>query len=200
MGGNNWETPKLCFEEIFYEKDKEGRMTKKILCAVLPPILLSCLFLLSPAGADIAQAGNSTNAIVITNCLSNSDCEEGFFCAKPLAYCNGIGVCAERPDACITLYDPMCGCDGLTYGNACDAAMFGVSVAYRGVCLNCLICDFNSDNVCDISDVILYLHCLLRLVPFENCPDINDDGSVDISDVILTLRMALGLDPLKQCT
>ena len=163
-------------------------------------ILFFCLALSWCIGSDTSQAGDSTNQIVIGNrCAGNVDCNEGFFCAKPLTYCNGIGVCAERPDACITLYDPVCGCDGVTYGNACDAAMFGVSIAYRGVCLNCLICDLDSDNVCDISDVILYLHCLLRIVPFENCPDINGDGRSDITDVILMLRMALGLDPLKQC-
>jgi len=44
------------------------------------------------------------------------------------------GVCLPRPEACILIYDPVCGCDGLTHGNACQAASAGTDVAYEGEC------------------------------------------------------------------
>jgi hypothetical protein len=58
----------------------------------------------------------------------------GMFCDKPVGDCDGLGVCRPRPEACITLWDPVCGCDGRTYGNSCEAAAAGVSVAARGWC------------------------------------------------------------------
>ena len=66
------------------------------------------------------------------------ECAEGSFCAFPAsADCgraDAPGSCARRPEACIQLFDPVCGCDGLTYGNACSAASAGVSVAFAGSC------------------------------------------------------------------
>jgi hypothetical protein len=44
------------------------------------------------------------------------------------------GVCVPRPEACIQIYDPVCGCDGVTHGNGCQAAAAGTDVAYAGEC------------------------------------------------------------------
>jgi hypothetical protein len=65
-------------------------------------------------------------------------CDEGLYCAYSLeARCGATdqsGVCTRKPDACIQLYRPVCGCDGQTYGNACSAAQAGVSVKSKGPC------------------------------------------------------------------
>jgi hypothetical protein len=65
-------------------------------------------------------------------------CGEGYFCSFPeTANCgrtDSPGTCAKQPEMCITLYDPVCGCDGRTYGNSCSAAQHGISVEFKGEC------------------------------------------------------------------
>jgi Cys-rich repeat protein len=65
-------------------------------------------------------------------------CADGQFCFFPEdAQCGATdlgGVCRPIPDGCIAVVDPVCGCDGRTYGNACEAAQNGVSPLHAGRC------------------------------------------------------------------
>ena len=36
--------------------------------------------------------------------------------------------------ACIEIYEPVCGCDGQTYGNSCYAGIAGVTQFVEGTC------------------------------------------------------------------
>jgi hypothetical protein len=44
------------------------------------------------------------------------------------------GQCQKRPEVCTFDFTPVCGCDGITYANACQAHARGSSVAYPGTC------------------------------------------------------------------
>ena len=84
----------------------------------------------------------AVSAIVLTGnvrgeveCYSAGDCDSGQYCAKDTGDCEGKGACQSRPTICpLLVWMPVCGCDGQTYGNACDAAAAGMNVNYEGQC------------------------------------------------------------------
>lgn len=74
-------------------------------------------------------------------CNSNQACRDDEFCDFDLiadaASC-GIddvpGTCRPRPEACIEIYSPVCGCDAETYSTECHANSEGVSMSFQGEC------------------------------------------------------------------
>jgi hypothetical protein len=91
------------------------------------------------AGQSVASEGECvTEPGADCGGLLGLGCPDDQFCSfAPEAFCGAAdqtGVCSPRPEVCTQQFDPVCGCDGVTYGNACSAANAGVSVASVGEC------------------------------------------------------------------
>lgn len=66
-------------------------------------------------------------------------CPSGYYCKQEEGQCleelDGAGTCQPVPQMCTQDYTPVCGCDGQTYSNACQAGVAGISVAIEGECV-----------------------------------------------------------------
>lgn len=77
-------------------------------------------------------------------CGSDSECSTAEFCDFSDNACGSasstLGVCSPSPRICTAIFAPVCGCDGTTYGNECDAHKAGVDVSHTGECEKIVTC------------------------------------------------------------
>jgi hypothetical protein len=86
------------------------------------------------------NGGSSSTSTTCTYYSVGSDtCTNGQFCFIATGLCmqkiaSQTGACQAKSSFCTSVYDPQCGCDGITYSNGCAAASAGVNIASVGEC------------------------------------------------------------------
>ena len=131
----------LKIDRILAESVREG--TRKI-CqregrAMRILILLAVVLLLGSAEASaVTLTTPDGKEAKVCGGFAGLECDKGEWCDFPDGATCGMadqfGTCRKSPDVCPAIYLPVCGCDGTTYGNACEAAAAGFDVGHTGEC------------------------------------------------------------------
>jgi Kazal-type serine protease inhibitor domain len=111
-----------------------------------------------PTDAGIPDAGipdaGAPDAPPPIACRNDRDCPDRlWFCQRTTGSCTGMGVCAVRPSTCSADPDPVCGCDRVSYANACLAAAAGVNVDVTGACDGTVACPLTAATGCCFDDL-----------------------------------------------
>jgi len=95
---------------------------------------------LAGVGIALASGGSTPYAGVrLRGARAGDTCSATEFCAyEPPQLCgraDAQSFCAPRPEECIELYAPVCGCDQRTYENSCFANAAGTGIYTAGECV-----------------------------------------------------------------
>ena len=85
----------------------------------------------APAGPAIANLDEACGG------PDKITCNSALFCHLPDGQCSApdaAGTCAKAPDFCMRVSRPVCGCNGKTYQNECEARHAKVAVDTAGAC------------------------------------------------------------------
>jgi hypothetical protein len=117
-------------------------------------------------GAGMSGSGGSAGK----GCKANGDCASTEYCKKTT--CNAMeGHCAARGPDCSgdkAAFEPVCGCDDITYWNTCVIEHEGFNVAMAGECTGNGRPTCTRDQGGDSCPTRLHAHCYR---PVDRCGD-----------------------------
>lgn len=85
-------------------------------------------------GSSAASAANLDEPCGGPNKIT---CNSALYCQLPAGQCSAAdvaGTCAKTPDFCMRVSRPVCGCNGKTYPNECEARKAKVAIDSTGAC------------------------------------------------------------------
>mgnify|MGYP001175529832 CR=1 FL=1 len=86
---------------------------------------------------------------VADDCFGSEVCD--FHGGNVCGTADALGTCEPRPIRCPDDVAPVCGCDGVTYDNACWAYVEGTDVAFSGTCEDsCRAQDAHASGLCEL--------------------------------------------------
>lgn len=91
------------------------------------------------ASAGIASGPAAAREGDLCGGIAGRPCDAGEFCAYHQGLCPRVvkdasGVCKPVVEACAAGGPSVCGCDGRTYPNTCEAERSGAFVRHEGTC------------------------------------------------------------------
>ena len=93
--------------------------------------IVGVLFQMAASGCG-AERGGPCGGLAGHGCPGHQICD-----VTVRGACRGSdlpGVCVAPPEACAEIYQPVCGCDGRTYGNDCERLRARVQLDHEGSC------------------------------------------------------------------
>jgi hypothetical protein len=96
-------------------------------------LLIGLMFLVGLGATEAAAAGIGETC----DGIAAIKCDDGLWCEHPEGQCkvaDAAGTCIKPPEICTQDYNPVCGCDGETYGNDCMRKVAKVQLDHGGEC------------------------------------------------------------------